>query len=58
MFSKEKPTMAYTVERCSMCNMETKRRYKKGDVLFSKTVKCSSCDGTAIIEKIFGETIE
>lgn len=58
MFSKKKPTIAYTLERCPLCNMETKRSYKKGDVLFSKTVKCSSCDGTVVIEKIFGETVE
>lgn len=58
MFSREKVTVAYTLERCPLCNMERKRKFKNGDVLFSKTTPCGSCDGTTIIEKIFGEQLE
>ena len=58
MFSKEKIIVAYTLEKCPLCGMEKKREFKEGDVLFSKTVKCNSCDGMAVIEKIFGELLE
>jgi len=58
MFEKKKITIAYTVEQCSLCSIEIKRKFKEGDFLFSETVKCSSCDGILSIEKIYGETIE
>ena len=58
MFSKEKIILAYTVEKCKKCNLEKKRKYQEGDLLFAETSKCDSCDGIAVIEKIFGETIE
>ena len=58
MFSKEKTILAYTVEKCSQCNMERKRKFKEGDFLFSETSKCDSCNGITVIEKIFGEPIE
>lgn len=58
MFSKEKITVAYTLEKCPLCGMERKREFREGDVLFSKTAKCNSCEGMAAIEKIFGETLE
>lgn len=58
MFSKEKVTVAYTLEKCLLCGMERKREFKEGDILFSKTTKCNSCDGIAVIEKIFGEILE
>lgn len=58
MFSKEKIILAYTVEKCKKCNLERKRKYHEGDLLFAETSKCDSCDGIAVIEKIFGETIE
>ena len=57
MFSKEKVTVAYTLEKCPLCGMERKREFNEGDVLFAKTTKCNSCDGVAVIEKIFGETL-
>lgn len=57
MFSKEKTTVAYTVEKCPLCGMERKRGFKEGDVLFAKAAKCGSCDGIPVIEKIFGETL-
>jgi hypothetical protein len=38
--------------------LERKRKYQEGDLLFAETSKCDSCDGIAVIEKIFGETIE
>ena len=58
MFSKEKITIAYTVEKCKECGMIKKRKFSEGDVLFAESSKCNSCDGITIIEKIFGETIE
>ncbi|WP_428326686.1 hypothetical protein [Nitrosopumilus sp.] len=58
MFSKEKITVAYTVEKCEKCGMQKKRKFSEGDVLFAKTSKCNSCDGMTVIDKIFGETIE
>ncbi len=58
MFSKKKVITAYTVEKCKKCGMLRKRKFTEGDVLFTESSKCTSCDGMTIIEKIFGETIE
>jgi hypothetical protein len=58
MFSKEKITLAYTVEKCMKCGLQKKRKFSDGDVLFAEVSKCNSCDGKSIIEKIFGETLE
>ncbi|MDH3676964.1 MAG: hypothetical protein OEQ12_01535 [Nitrosopumilus sp.] len=58
MFSKDEIIVAYTLEKCKSCNMERKRKFKKGDYLFTETSKCDSCDGIMQIEKIFGEIIE
>jgi len=58
MFSKEKITLAYTVEKCIKCGLQKKRKFSDGDVLFAEVSKCNSCDGKSIIEKIFGETLE
>ena len=58
IFDKKKITTAYTIEQCNSCHKEIKRKFKEGDCLFSETVKCPSCEGMLLIEKIFGETIE
>lgn len=59
MLSKEeKPIATFTVEKCTKCNKEIKRKFKEGDYIFSDTTKCPMCDGKLQIEKIFGETIE
>ena len=58
IFSKKKITTEYTVEQCTKCGTLTKRKFKNGDILFTELSKCTSCDGLARIEKIFGETIE
>ena len=58
IFSKEKTVIPYTVEKCNSCKLEHKRNFKEGDYLFLSTMKCNSCDGMMVIEKIFGETIE
>jgi hypothetical protein len=58
IFSKEKITIAYTVEKCTKCGMQRKRKFNDGDVLFAESSKCTSCDGIANIEKIFGEILE
>ena len=58
MFKKEKTILAYTVEKCTKCNLERKRKFQVGDFLFTETSKCDSCNGVTVIEKIFGESIE
>jgi hypothetical protein len=58
IFSKKKITTEYTVEQCTKCGTLTKRKFKNGDTLFTELSKCTSCDGLARIEKIFGETLE
>lgn len=58
IFSKKKITLDYTVEKCSKCGMQRKRKFSDGDVLFAECSKCDSCDGMSFIEKIFGETLE
>ena len=58
IFSKDKTLTAYTVEKCKECGTIKKRKFAEGDVLFADSSKCGSCDGTTIIDKIFGETIE
>ena len=58
MFDKKKITIAYSLEKCSKCGMLRKRKFADGDVLFSESSKCASCDGVTNIEKIFGETLE
>ncbi len=58
MFSKKKITIAYAVEKCKKCGMLRKRKFSEGNILFTKSSKCASCDGMTNIEKIFGETIE
>jgi len=58
MFSKQKITIAYTVEKCTKCGMQRKRKFIDGDVLFTESSKCTSCDGMTNIEKIFGEILE
>ena len=58
IFSKKKITTAYAVEKCKKCGMLRKRKFAEGDILFSESSKCTSCDGMARIEKIFGESIE
>ncbi len=58
MFSKKKITIVYSVEKCKKCGMLRKRKFTDGDILFSESSKCTSCDGITSIEKIFGESIE
>ena len=58
IFKKKKITNAYTVEHCNSCKKEVKRKFIDGDCLFVEASKCSSCNGTMFVEKIFGETIE
>ena len=58
MFSKKKITLEYTVEKCNNCGNSTKRKFRKGDVLFAEISKCQACEGLVCIDKIFGETLE
>ncbi|MCV0410238.1 hypothetical protein [Nitrosopumilus sp.] len=58
IFSKKKITLDYTVEKCSNCGMQIKRKFSDGDVLFAEYSKCDSCGEMCLIEKIFGETLE
>jgi len=57
MFSKEKNIITYSVEKCTQCNLEIKRKFKDGDFVFSEISKCTSCGGLSVIDKIFGESI-
>ena len=58
IFSKEKTTLAYTIEKRPKCEKLYKRDFSEGDILFSISSKCTFCDGVTIIEKIFGEILE
>ena len=58
IFSKEKITIVYTVEKCEKCGMQKKRKFSEGDILFAEVSKCNSCDGITVIDKIFGATLE
>jgi len=57
IFSKKKIIIAYTIEKCKKCGMLRKRKFMEGDILFSESSQCTSCDGMTSIEKIFGESI-
>ena len=58
IFSKKKITIAYTIEKCKNCGMIKKRKFSEGDFLFTLSSKCTSCNESTFIEKIFGETVE
>ncbi|HJM79959.1 MAG TPA: hypothetical protein QF656_05445 [Nitrosopumilus sp.] len=58
IFSKEKITLAYTIEKCSKCKKSHKRDFANGDILFSNSSQCTFCDGVTIIEQIFGEILQ
>ncbi|MBM3905285.1 MAG: hypothetical protein FJ354_01190 [Thaumarchaeota archaeon] len=59
MFSKkEKPLVAFTVQKCQSCKKETKRKFEEGDCLFAPTLECTSCKIPTNISKIFGQPIE
>ncbi|NDB33166.1 MAG: hypothetical protein EB164_06330 [Thaumarchaeota archaeon] len=55
---KEKPLIAFTVEKCPSCKKETKRKFKEGDCLFAPGMQCDSCKTLTSIAKIFGQAIE
>ncbi|MEW6042694.1 MAG: hypothetical protein AB1608_00320 [Thermoproteota archaeon] len=55
---KEKPMIAYTVERCPSCKNEIKRKFKEGDCLFADVSECAKCKTTMNISKIFGQPTE
>ncbi len=52
---KEKPLVAYTLEKCPSCGKESKRKFKEGDFLFAESSQCDKCKTPMNIEKIFGE---
>ena len=58
IFSKEEIVLAYTIEKCPKCEKFHKRDFSEGDILFNISSKCTFCDGTTIIEKIFGEILQ
>ena len=55
MFSKKTITIAYAVEKCTKCGNTKKRKFQEGDTLFSDMGRCGSCDGTMLVDAIFGE---
>ena len=57
MSNKNEIVTAYTLQQCSSCKEESKRKFSDGDYVFKEILKCSSCDGQIIITKIFGESL-
>jgi hypothetical protein len=41
IFSKEKTTLAYTIEKCLKCEKLHKRDFSEGDILFAISSKCT-----------------
>ena len=59
MFSKkEEIRTPFTVEKCTSCNKEVKRKFIDGDFIFKESSECTSCKGKLQISKIFGEVIK
>ncbi len=58
IFSKDEIILAYTIEKCPKCEKLNRRDFCEGDVLFNSSSKCTFCDGTTVIEKIYGEKIQ
>jgi hypothetical protein len=58
IFSKDEIILAYTIEKCPKCEKLNRRDFCEGDVLFNSSSKCAFCDGTTVIEKIYGETLQ
>ena len=58
IFSKDEIILAYTVEKCPKCEKLNRRDFYEGDILFNTSSKCTFCDGTTVIEKIYGETLQ
>ena len=58
IFSKDEIILAYTIEKCPKCEKLNRRDFCEGDVLFNSSSKCNFCDGTTVIEKIYGETLQ
>ena len=57
MSKKIEIVTAYTLQQCSSCKEQSKRKFSDGDYIFKEISKCSSCDGQVIITKIFGEAL-
>ena len=55
---KEKTIIAYTIEKCTSCHKENKRKFKEGDCLFTQGLPCDSCKSETSISKIFGQAID
>ena len=58
IFTKDEIILAYTIEKCPKCEKLSRRDFCEGDVLFNSSLKCTFCDGTTVIEKIYGETLQ
>ena len=57
IFSKKEITICHTIEKCNSCNMQNQRKFKEGDILFSRVNSCS-CGGDFYVELIYGETLK
>ena len=55
---KEEIRTPYTIEKCTSCQKESKRKFKDSDFIFKETTECISCKGKLQISKIFGEITE
>lgn len=56
IFSKKEIIIAYTVEKCNLCKKQNKRKFKEGDILFSKCDSCQ-CGGVFEIDMIYGQAL-
>ena len=56
--SKNKIYTCYTSMECDSCKIIKKRKYSKGDIVFSTSEDCSECNGKMLITKIFGVTMD
>ena len=57
MSKKIEIVTAYTLQQCSSCKEQSKRKFSDGDYVFKEISNCSSCDGQIIVTKIFGESL-
>ena len=56
---KEEKLEPYSVDQCTQCDKNNKRKFKEGDYVFKIIEKCNSCGmGNVIIAKIFSEPIK
>ena len=58
MKSENNLTTCYTFLKCQSCKFTKKRKFNDGDTVFVTNEKCSDCEGTMLVTKIFGEVMD